>query len=161
MEKSPLDFQDGANGKSLSLTQLDPAETIISSQVESKAVSGTIHEEQQLNETPNVTLDFKMWSDSEDEKEEEIDMAHVGAEALARKRAKENRKKAGLEPRLLVQQRISTNTSNPKLPESMPALPPKNQNTQGKYNIFTLYVNIISYMRTLSIKRITKSIFIT
>jgi len=50
----------------------------------------------------------------------------VGAEALAEKRRVENEKKAGMVPRLRVQERIDDEVASPSaLPRKMPPLPPK------------------------------------
>ena len=66
-----------------------------------------------------------MW-ESDSEPEEEINLAFVGAEALAEKRRIENEAKAGLVPRLQVQERINDELASPSaLPRKMPPLPPK------------------------------------
>ena len=65
-----------------------------------------------------------MW-ESESEPEEEVDLAFIGAEALAEKRRIANEKKVGAVPRLRVQNRIETDKSSDVLPEKMPPLPPR------------------------------------
>ena len=70
-----------------------------------------------------------MW-ESDSEPEEEVNMAFVGAEALADKRRKENEKLAGLEPRLRVQERIEHSSSSEGVQTSrknIPPLPPKSK----------------------------------